>query len=117
MTCDKCDKSLDQIAGEPRIFGCKSAYHCPYCHIDYICDSSGKAGTKDGNTVYIWGPCCCMFWCDCTPNPMDKIKLALEEPVELGVFTKKLISLTRLAINRANNRPTTKELDDESARY
>ena len=55
--------------------GCISSYTCDKCGKIYICDSSGKAGTIDGNITYIWGPCCCGYNCpDCYPNGrFDKI--------------------------------------------
>lgn len=32
---------------------------CPSCGYNNLCDSSGKAGTKDEERkiVYVWGPC------------------------------------------------------------
>ena len=44
-----------------RIFyeGCRSNWVCPKCSVNHVCDSSGKAGTKEGNILYILGPCAC----------------------------------------------------------
>lgn len=43
------------------IQGCISSKECPECGTKFVCDSSGKAGTQEGNVYYIWGPCCCGF--------------------------------------------------------
>lgn len=43
--------------------GCRSNFLCQKCGINYVCDSSGKAGTKEGNIEYILGPCSCSFKC------------------------------------------------------
>lgn len=39
--------------------GCRGSWTCPKCAILCVCDSSGKAGTRVGNTRYINGPCAC----------------------------------------------------------
>ncbi len=39
--------------------GCISAKDCPACGIHICCDSSGRAGTRQGDVRYVWGPCCC----------------------------------------------------------
>lgn len=39
--------------------GCISSKTCPKCGVDLVCNSSGKAGIREGNTRYILGPCCC----------------------------------------------------------
>lgn len=40
--------------------GCITARQCPACKVNLVCDSSGKAGSREGDTRYIQGPCCCM---------------------------------------------------------
>lgn len=38
--------------------GCLASKVCSKCGLHLVCDSS-KAGTKEGSTYYIHGPCCC----------------------------------------------------------
>jgi hypothetical protein len=53
--------------------GCISSQTCKNCGIKLVCDSSGKAGTKQGNVRYILGPCCCALrTCpECNGNLFD----------------------------------------------
>jgi hypothetical protein len=46
---------------------CISSYTCNKCQANVVCDTSGKAGTNDGDTYYIEGSCCCIRknWGEC----------------------------------------------------
>jgi hypothetical protein len=63
MNCTKCKDQTENIKAKLQYGGCTSSYHCRVCHQTYVCDSSGKAGTVDGDTTYIQGPCACLFRC------------------------------------------------------
>jgi len=39
--------------------GCISQLSCKSCGVILQCNSSGRAGTREGSVRYIHGPCCC----------------------------------------------------------
>jgi hypothetical protein len=59
--------------------GCISSFTCTRCGLHVVCDSSGKAGTREGNTAYVLGPCCCIKICpDCPKLATVPIKMGGE---------------------------------------
>lgn len=50
---------------------CITARKCPKCNVDIVCE---------GNTVYVWGPCCCNATycpeCDYEPFPITKVHIS-----------------------------------------
>jgi hypothetical protein len=38
--------------------GCRDQVRCPKCQILMVCNSS-RAGQREGDILYIHGPCCC----------------------------------------------------------
>jgi hypothetical protein len=61
--------------------GCVGSWRCPSCKVLCVCDSSGKAGTREGDVRYVWGPCCCgMSICpECGHDSFAKYRESLRD--------------------------------------
>jgi len=65
--------------------GCRSGFTCTNCNAKIVMDStgSGKAGTNDGDTYYVLGPCTCLLPCPkCGNGGVRNIKYAEQEALQ-----------------------------------
>jgi hypothetical protein len=85
---------------------CISSYTCDNCQARMECDSL-KAGTNDGDTYYIDGPCCCIRanWGECPKCGHVRIKPRMNELTTIHVTPQALEDIKRWSIVEKDTRP------------